>query len=473
MTRPIRNAVVVVSVLAALVLAVQIVAWLIVKTEWAREGVETGLGDALGMEVEIGQPLQLGLLPGVNVTLTDLEVSTQEQVVATVGRANARLAMLSLLTGTVRPLELHLERPVLSVERYGPGVFNVYPSEPRPELDDLSLRQFQASDARVTYADQASELEFRFEQCDLDLRNIRHAGGMVEQVLATLAAEGELKCGTVSQDAYTATDMSAQVHVKDGVFDLEPVSATIFEGQASGRFEADLSSDTPLFSLQGSISGLDFGALMVMLEPDQSSTGTLALELALDARGTTWQDIRNSVAGTISLRSGVLVLDGYDLDEELDNYADTQRFNLVDVGAVFLGGPLGLAVTRGYSFSDLLRGSGGSTTIDRMVSEWTVEGGVAQARDVAFRTPENRLALAGALDVGNYRFDDMRVAVIDSDGCAVVEQKITGPFREPEIEQPNFLVAAAGPLLDLVKSGVQKVTGSDCEVFYTGSIAHP
>ncbi|MFU8878254.1 MAG: AsmA-like C-terminal region-containing protein, partial [Wenzhouxiangellaceae bacterium] len=381
-----RNTVVVVSVLAALVPAVLLAAWLIVKTEWAKERLEAGLGDALGMEVVIGQPLQLGLLPAVNITVLDLKVSTREQVVATADRANARLAPLSLLTGTVRPLELHIERPVLSVERHGPGVFNVYPSEPRSELepglepaelDVLSLRQFQVSDARVTYFDQASELELRFEQCDLDLRNIRHAGGVIEQVLATLVAEGELKCATASQDAFAATDMTAQVHVENGVFDLEPVSATTFEGQASGSFEADLSSGTPRFSLQGSISGLDFGAFMIMLEPDQSSTGKLELELALDARGTAWQEIRNSVAGSFSLRAGELVLDGYDLDDELDGYADTQHFNLVDVGAVFLAGPLGLAATRGYAFSGLLGGSGGSTTIDRMVSEWTVEGGVA------------------------------------------------------------------------------------------------
>ncbi|MDT8409277.1 MAG: AsmA family protein [Wenzhouxiangellaceae bacterium] len=466
------------SALGILMLAVLLAAWLIVKTEWATERVEARLGDALGMQVKIAQPLQPGLFPGLNVTLADLELSTQGQVVAVADRLSVRLATLSLLVGTVRPLELHIERPTLTFERYAPGVFNIFPGVPPGNgepgtLDQLSLRHLRVSDARLTWLDQPSGFEWEFEHCDLAMRSIRHAGGLVEQALATLATEGELTCGSVSQEAFVATGLSAQIHAENGVIALEDFSARVFEGRASGRFETDLSSDTPRFNLQGTISELELAALSAALTLEQSASGKMNLELELDAGGTTWRKVRETVAGTFSMGSDGLVLDGYDLDEELDNYADTQRFNLVDIGAIFLGGPLGLAATRGYAFSGLLGGSDGSTAIDRVVSEWTVEGGVAQARDVAFRTGKNRLALAGALDFVDYRFDDMRVAVVDRHGCAVVEQKISGPFDEPEIERPNFLVSAAGPMLDLVKRGVQTITDSDCKIFYAGSITHP
>lgn len=125
MATPIRIAVLVVWALAALLMAAALVVWLLVKTDWARERLEVGLGEALGMDVQIGQPPQLSLLRGVNVTLSDLEVSTEEQVVATAESVNVRLAPFSLLTGTVLPLELYIERPELSIERYSPGVFNI------------------------------------------------------------------------------------------------------------------------------------------------------------------------------------------------------------------------------------------------------------------------------------------------------------------------------------------------------------
>jgi hypothetical protein len=474
MAKPIRIALLVVLSLAALMVAAVLLAWLLFDADRVRGQLEAGLGDALGMDVQIGQPVAFGLSRGASVTLADLEVSRQGQVVATAEGARVRVALFSLLAGDVRPLELHLQRADLSIERFSPGVFNVYPSEtePRP-LDDLSLRRLQVSDARLSYLDHTSGLGWLFEHCDLDLGRIRHAGGAPDQARASLAADGTLKCQSLSQEQFAISLLSVRIRGDRGVFDLMVDSGNAFNGQISARLEVDLSSSPPGFRLTSSLSQFEFDAFMAMQKPEQATSGKLDIELVLTAQGGTWQEVRNSTAGTLRMTAGELVLDGYDLDDELDGYAATQRFNLIDVGAVFLAGPVGLVASRGYAFTGLLEGSGGSTRIVEMVSIWTVEGGVAQAHDVAFRTPENRLALAGGLDFTQYRFKDMQVAVLDRDGCAIVEQKITGPFREPEVTQPNFLVSVAGPLLDLVKRGLQAISDKECEAFYTGSIPHP
>ena len=54
-----------------------------------------------------------------------------------------------------------------------------------------------------------------------------------------------------------------------------------------------------------------------------------------------------------------LVLDIGDLDKEFSRYESTQNFNLVDVGAFFLAGPIGLALTKGYDYSRILKKIGG------------------------------------------------------------------------------------------------------------------
>ncbi len=472
MATRIRMAIVIVSVLAALLIAAVLVAWLLVDTDQVKKRIEAGLSDITNMDVQIGQPLRFGLLQGPSVTIAELELSRQGQVVATAESVSVGLATFSLLTGNVHPIDLHIKQPELVIKRSSPGVFNIDGTDPE-ELDALSLRRLRVSDARFTYIDQTSEMGWLFEHCDLELRNIHHNGGMPDQALASLAAEGDLQCDTLSQSRFKASDFSMKVRGDSGVFTLKPVKATAFEGEASGWIEADLSSRTPALRLEYGLAEFDFGAFMGKLNPDQAATGNVDLELSLNAQGNTWQELRNSATGMLSLSSGELTIDGYDLDDELADYTKTQNFNLIDVGAVFIAGPVGLVVTRGYAFTGVLQGSGGSTTIDQMISEWVIEGGVAQARDVAFRTPQNRLALTGALDFVNYRFQDMQVAVIDSDGCAVVEQRITGPFHEPEIERPNVLVAVTGPMLDLVKRGVRAITGGDCETFYTGSMPHP
>jgi uncharacterized protein involved in outer membrane biogenesis len=472
MTRPIRIGLSIVSLLAALLVAAVLVAWWLFDADHAREQLAAGLGDALGMDVLIARQPAFGLHRGVSVTLSDIEVSRQGQIVATAEHARVRVALFSLLAGRIRPLELHLQRPVLSIERISPGVFNVYPSATAAGAGgDLSLRRVTASDARLSYRDHGSRQEWLFEHCELDLRDIRH--DMTDRARATVAGDGEMKCERLAFEQLTISDVSVELRGGNGVLEFDVLSGTAFEGQLSAQLKVDRSSSPPGFALQGRLSQFQIGAFTGMLAPAQASTGTMDIELLLDAQGGTWQDVRDSAMGTLSMTSGELVLVGYDLDDELDGYAATQRFNLIDVGAVVLAGPFGLVASRGYAFAGLLEGSGGSTRIVQMVSQWTVEGGVAQARDVAFRTAENRLALTGGLDFGRYRFEDVRVAVVDRDGCAVVEQLITGPFQTPEVRQPNFIVTVAGPLLDLVKRGMRTITNRECAAFYTGSIPHP
>ena len=474
MKKPLRMLLVVVSSLAFVAVAAVLLAWWLVDTDQVGERLETGLAEALDMDVHIDHSPRFGLLRGASITLTDLEMSREGQVIARIETVRVHLDLSSLLTGDVRPTELHLHRPEFAIERVSPGVFNIHhPEAEREALEPLALRQVRVTDARLGYLDRASELEWQFEDCDLDLRDLSHAGGELQQALATLAANGDLQCTSLSQDQFAVTGLSAEFHGDNGWFELDPISATAFEGKLSGRLKADLSSSPPEFSVASSISQFEIGAFMAMLAPDQVTAGTMELDLDLSAQGRTWQDVRNSATGSVNLTSGQLVLEGYDLDEELDDYSDTQRFNLIDVGAVFLAGPIGLVASRGYAFTGMLEGSGGSTQIDQMVSEWTIDSGVAQARDVAFRTLKNRLALSGALDFTDYHFRDLKVAVLDREGCSIVEQRITGPFREPEVEQPNFLVTVAGPLLDLIERGVQAITDEDCEAFYTGSMAHP
>jgi hypothetical protein len=45
------------------------------------------------------------------------------------------------------------------------------------------------------------------------------------------------------------------------------------------------------------------------------------------------------------------------------------------------------------------------------------------------------------------------VALIDTKGCAKVNQKISGTFQKPVVEKLNILVALAGPALKLLKKG--------------------
>ena len=193
----------------------------------------------------------------------------------------------------------------------------------------------------------------------------------------------------------------------------------------------------------------------------------------LSTQGSTLKEMRQGMKGQISLRGKNLTLSGSDLDRDFDRFESSQNFNLVDVGAFFFAGPLGLVVTKGYNFASIAQAQGGSSEIQTLVSDWKVERGVAQAQDVAMATKENRIALQGTLDFVNDQFDEVTMALVDSKGCVRVQQKIRGTFQNPVVEKPNLVTSLAGPALRLLKKGGDLLSGGHCDVFYAGSVAAP
>lgn len=88
-------------------------------------------------------------------------------------------------------------------------------------------------------------------------------------------------------------------------------------------------------------------------------------------------------------------------------------------------------------------------------------------------TDENRIALQGRLNFFNEIFDDVIVALIKDKDCTRVQQKMHGTFHKPVVESPKLLQSLSGPALMLLKKGQNVLTGTECDVFYTGSVAPP
>jgi AsmA protein len=234
----------------------------------------------------------------------------------------------------------------------------------------------------------------------------------------------------------------------------------------------DVSGSVPSYQIHGSLLHFRIEEFLKTLSPKKAAEGSMDFSSSLSTRGKTANEMKRNANGEFSLRGENLTLDGVDLDRTFSRYEASQNFNLVDVGAFFIAGPFGPLITKGYNFGSLFVGSGGSSRIRMLVSDWKVERGIAQAKDVAMATNENRIALVGSLDFANERFNDVTVAVVDGKGCAKVRQKIRGSFRKPEVEKVSVLETAAGPMLTLLKQA-GKVFGGPCEVFYAGSVVPP
>jgi uncharacterized protein involved in outer membrane biogenesis len=436
--------------------------------------LETAASGALGMEVSAGGRLRIGFFPGLQVMLEDAHIRNRGTDLASAKQAILGIDFLPLLHQEVRIGKIALKQPRISIERDSDGKFNFEKLElsdkPLPVLD---LAKISFSDGTIVYTDRQSGQGFEAGNCNLDLRRLRLSGGARPELMRRLSFSAQLACGEIKKNDLTVSDLQLTANGKNGVFDLKPVTMRVFGAPGSGSIRADFSGAAPLYHVRYTLSQFHIEEFFNTLSPQKFAEGLMDFSANLSMQGKSVIEMIQTVEGQISLRGENLTLNGSDLDREFARFESSQNFSLVDAGAFFFVGPLGLAATKGYDFAGIFRGSGGSSEIRALVSDWKVERGVAQAQDVAMATNQNRIALVGKLDFVNEQFDDMTMALVDAQGCAKVRQKIRGSFRKPVVEKPGVLKSLAGPALKLLKKGRDLFPGGECEVFYAGSVAPP
>ena len=173
--------------------------------------------------------------------------------------------------------------------------------------------------------------------------------------------------------------------------------------------------------------------------------------------------------GRVYLKGTNLTLKKVDFDRALDEFKKMGAYGFSDFAALVTLGPLGAMVTNGYDQLDALEkmmAAEGDGTIQKIVSDWSVIKGIALAGDVAFSTKRHRVAIAGKLDFPGRRFDNVTVAVVDSNGCSVNKETLEGPFKSPEVKD-------TGVIQRTVIRPLKRMLKSDCVPFYEGSVSHP
>ena len=475
MSRPRKRVLIAVGGAIGLVVLLALAAPLLLDVNRHKPRLEAAATDALGMDVRLVGRLGVGFFPGYRVTADDVRIlDAQGVVVASAKRASFRIALLPLLRKQVRLRRIELTQPRLSALRDSAGALNVEGlKKAAARIRDLDGASLSLSDGTLLYVDGRSRERLEATGLDLNVSRIRLAGGRGPQPLQRLTIKAVLACRELRTKDLTLSALKATLDGKGGVFELAPVTMRIFGGLGAGSLRVDASGPVPLCQLRLSLPRFRIEEFLATLSPQRAVEGAMDFSASLSMQGTTMSQLVQTAGGVVSLRGRDLTLVGNDLDRELARFASSQSFNLVDVGAVFLAGPLGLAVTKGYNFASLFKGPGGTSRIRVVVSDWKIERGIAQAKDVALATSGNRIALQGGLDLVNGRFADMTVAVVDAHGCARVRQAIRGPFGKPEVEKPRVLTSLAGPVLKLYRQTRGLFPAAPCDVFYSGTVAPP
>jgi AsmA protein len=448
--------------------------FVIVDRGAVKRQLEADASRSLGMQVQIAGGVRPAWRPSLAVSLDDVHISQRGAEIALLPQVTLGIEALALLRGELRITRLELNRPRLMIERGRDGRFNIEAVDAATgALAGLDWSGVSMVGASITYADKRWAQPIEAIDCRVDLRDLRATGAALSRLIKDASFSADVACGELHHDTVRIKELRFSAAARHGVLELTSLTARAFDAPGTGRFQADFSGATPSYRLECAFKQLPIEAFFKALSLPPEAAGRVDFAATLSMQGQTGKALRQTLAGRVTLRSRNATLGGRNLDEALSRFESSQRFSLVDAGAFFLVGPLGLVLSKGYDFANLYRSSGGSSSIQALVSDWRVERGVARAEDVAMATQKYRIALHGALDLVQQRFDGVSLALVDAKGCVVAQQQLHGSFQQPVVEQPGLLRALAGPALSLLRQGRELLPGAGCEVFYAGAVAAP
>ena len=444
--------------------------------------IEAAVSDALGMEFRIRGKAGLRLFPSAGIALSDIRLQNRGTELATVENLRVGVRLAPLLRRRVEVTELLFEKPTVRIEKGADGKFN-YETPPRPKKSagreeaapSLELSGGAVKDGRVVYLDRKGGGKTEVSGIDLAVDRLAVPGDPGVPIAKGISFAGRLRAKEVRGAGYVLSDVDAKVAVSGGICDIRPFTMKLFGGKGEGGIRIDGSREKTDVRVSYTLAGFRAEESLAAVGRKKTLSGPMTLTPDLSFRGKDAAEMKRTLSGRVSLRGDDLTLHGIDIDRALSTLEEAQRLNLADVGAFLLAGPLGTAATKGFQIggTTLSAAAGKESRLTRLVSDWTVRNGVAEARDVAFATRRNRIALTGKLDIANERFADVTVASLDGKGCAKLRQKISGPFRDPQVDKVSAIESAVSPMLGIFEQATRILGRAECRTFYAGSVPHP
>jgi AsmA protein len=283
-----------------------------------------------------------------------------------------------------------------------------------------------------------------------------------------------MECKELWKKELKVDRIKSGIKAEKGIFSLKPLTIDIFGGKGEGDVAADKTEAGAEYKINLNVSKLDFEKLQESFGIKRLTSGRGDLTVSLTVKEKEGRSLIKGMDGTLSLRGNNLITHTVDLDKVLSAYETSQKFDLVDIGAFFIAGPLGTVALRGYRYGNVYYQTlGGRGAITQFVSHWKIKDGEADATDCALATLHNRVALKGKLNLTSERYDNVTVAILDDKGCPRFMQTITGPFDSPRVGVVRAVESLAGPILNLYREAKRFVQAGKCEVFYNGSVKQP
>ncbi len=340
------------------------------------------------------------------------------------------------------------------------------------ELVPFALQKARISNANITMKQpDSSNYEVRNFNLDLDGLYFNHQPDSYT-IAGVKNAKGELHIDAINTPSFSDVPIDVGVTADNDRFNVSFSTLRDTTMLDRGSLFFDMSKSPLELEVNYNLENIDMASVVSDYTSVKLMEGTINATMEFKGTGENLDDLRSNLKGDIKISGDSLTLYGIELDDILRKYERSQKFNLADVSAFMIAGPMGAAVTKGRDFKSLIGADFKpeyTTNVSMAVANWKMDQGILSTKDVAFSTSENRLAFEGSLDFVKDSIPKFTVYVVDKKGCSLMEQNIYGKFDDIKMGKLKIAKTLLGSVINLVNS----VVGSKCEAVYTGAIEHP
>jgi uncharacterized protein involved in outer membrane biogenesis len=399
-----------------------------------KSNIESAAFGATGLDVRINGKIGLFFSP-FGISAKDIHVAGKDGEILSLQNLKLGLELMPLLKKEIEITGCVLVKPAVNIVKDTKGRYNFENFEKKPTKWKLKaaagLKKIKLSNGSLIYIDKNTGEKTELKEINLAIRDLSLSDASGE-TFKNISFTGSMDCKEVRKKNLTVDNVKSSIKVEKAVFYFKLLYMDIFGGRGEGDAEADKSKADAVYKINLKVSKLDFAKHEESFGAKKIIGGKGDLFASLSIREKRNRKLLSGIEGTLSIRGDNLVIYTMDLDKVLSSYETSKKFNLVDLGAFFIAGPLGTVALKGYTYGDLYKRTlGGRDVITHFISHWKIKGGVADATDCALATRHNRVALKGRLNLVGERYENVTVALLDDKGCAKFKQSISGPFGRP------------------------------------------
>ena len=470
-----------VGILVALVIIGIVAAVALIDVNAYKPKIEAAALEATGLELKINGKIGISFMP-IGVSVNDIHISNKQGQIVGLKKLTIGVELMPLLHKEIKVSRCDLDNPVINIVKDANGKFNFEETEKAAAKKEakktekgaaagaaFSVESMNITDGMLVYFDKKSGDKIELRNFGLSIKNFVTGAGE-EDMIKKISFTGTFDAKELQQKKIVVSNIKSSMKMSKAVVELNPFSFEVFNGKAAGDAKVDMSGAVMGYKIDFKLTKFNLEKLQEALEQKKNIGGDANMALALTTHGRDAGQMTKALNGTLSIRGESLILYTMDIDKKLAKIESKDSIGFLDLGTAF-----GLDTMMGGKQETKEQGS-----VKKLVSDWKITNGTADASDVAVATIKHRLAIKGKINMVTERYENLIIAVLNEKSCATMKQTLNGPLKKPKIDTKEALQTVTTALSGLLGFGgkqqkAQEKPAQDakCEVFYSGSVLHP